>query len=180
VYSSRKGSDGESARMRTRGFERSRGREKRRDSDVRGLVERSPISPGQRWRWNSSNRRISYYQCRWTFNTHDHQHWRCVGITASSSQMQRRDQPARIARRVSSAAARPNGTGRCARGQEDRAARAWVEGSERAELGTGEGEWNGKGRRRDGRRGGGEGRYLWSSRKAAGLSRTRLPRSGGR
>jgi hypothetical protein len=57
-----RGLDGESARMRTRGFERSRGREERRDSDVRDLVKRSPISPGQRRRWNSSNRRISYHK----------------------------------------------------------------------------------------------------------------------
>ena len=28
----------------------------------RDLVERSPISLGQRWRWNSSNRRISYHE----------------------------------------------------------------------------------------------------------------------
>jgi hypothetical protein len=48
---------------------------------------------------------------------------------ASSSQMQRG-----IDCSVSSAAARPNGTGRCARGQEDRAVRVWVE------PGTGEGE----------------------------------------
>jgi hypothetical protein len=39
---------------------------------------------------------------------------------------------------------------------------------------------NRKGRRRDGWGGGGEGRYLWSSRKAAGLSRARLPQLGSR
>jgi hypothetical protein len=44
---------------------------------------------------------------------------------------------------VSSAAARPNSTRRCAREEEDRAVHAWVEGSERAELGTGEGESKG-------------------------------------
>jgi hypothetical protein len=106
---------------------------------------------------------------RWTSNTHNHQHWRCVGITASSSQMQRRDQPARIARRVSLAAARPNGTGRCARGQEDRAARAWVEPR------MGEGEWNGKGRRRDGRRGGGRAGIYGRREKRRGSAARAFP-----
>jgi hypothetical protein len=40
--------DGESVRIRTRGFERSRGREERRDSNVRDLVERLLISLGQK------------------------------------------------------------------------------------------------------------------------------------
>jgi hypothetical protein len=54
---------------------------------------------------------------------------------AASSQIQRG-----IDRRVASAAVRPNGTGRCERGWEGRAAHVWVEGSkreERAELGNG-------------------------------------------
>jgi hypothetical protein len=51
---------------------------------------------------------------------------------------------------VSSAAARPNGTGRCEKGGADRAAHAWVEGSERAEQGTGEGESKGTQERRMG------------------------------
>jgi hypothetical protein len=67
---------------------------------------------------------------------------------------------------VSSAAARPNGIGKCERGWADRAAHVWVEGSERAELGTGEEESKGTQERWMGR--GGEGRYLWSSRKSGG------------
>jgi hypothetical protein len=37
-------------------------REERRDSGVRDVVEKSLISLGQRRRWNSSNRRISYHE----------------------------------------------------------------------------------------------------------------------
>jgi hypothetical protein len=70
-------------------------------------------------------------QLRLTPNTHDHQYWRCVGKTASLSQIQQG-----IARRASSAAARPNSTGGYTKGQEDQAAHTWVEGSERAELET--------------------------------------------
>jgi hypothetical protein len=59
----------------------------------------------------------------------------------------------RISPYVSSAAARPNGIGRCERGWADH---AWVEGSERAELGTGEGELKGTQKRWMGRRGEGQ------------------------
>ena len=63
----------------------------------------------------------------------------------TSLQMQRG-----IDRRVASAAARPNGTGRCEKGGADRVAHAWVEGSERAKQGTGEGESKGTQERRMG------------------------------
>jgi hypothetical protein len=47
---------------------------------------------------------------------------------------------------------------------------AWAKEAERAELGAGEGESKGTQKGRSG-----EGRYLWSSRKAARLGSARLP-----
>jgi hypothetical protein len=67
---------------------------------------------------------------------------------------------------VSPVAASRNG----ARGREDRVVHAWAKEAERAELGAGEGESKGTQKGRSG-----EGRYLWSSRKAARLGSARLP-----
>jgi hypothetical protein len=88
---------------------------------------------------------------------------------AASSQIQRG-----IDRRVASAAARPNGTGRCERGWEDRAVHAWVEGSkraERAELGTGSRKIGKERRRVDGEEGGKAGIYSRREKRRGSATR---------
>jgi hypothetical protein len=149
---------------------------------VRDLVERSPISPGQRRQWNSSNRRISYYQCATTL---DIQHPRSLTlalrkhngiiIADAAKGSASEDRPSRLIicgeaerhKKVRKGAGGSSGT--CV-GRGIQAGRAW--------NGRGRIEWKGTQEGRTARRG--EGRYLWWSRKAAGLSPARLPRSGGR
>jgi hypothetical protein len=115
---------------------------------VRDVVEKSLISLGQRRRWNSSNRRISYHE---RATAPDIQHQRSP-ILASHSHNSiiadaARDRPSRL---ISCGEAERQ---RCERGWADRAAHVWVEGSERAELGNGRGRIEREAGEIDGERG---------------------------
>jgi hypothetical protein len=155
---------------------RGRGREGARDRDERKEERRGErtawrfgrevaISPGQRRRWNSSNRRI-FYQERAT--TLDIQHprsptlasRRCNGIIADAA----RDRPSRL---ISCGEAerhrRVQGVERIERGLRELSGRSLERARENQNTKGTQKRWMG------------EGRYLLSSRKAAGLGCARLP-----
>jgi hypothetical protein len=165
--------------VRARGRDSSRDREEReerRDSGVRDLVERLPISPGQRRQWNSSNRRISYHERAATL---DIQHPRSPTLASCRHNSivitdAARDRPVeshqlRRGRTAQEGARGGRRIERHMRGSRDPSGQS----SEPAE-----GEWNGKERRRDGRRGGGRAGIYGRREKRRGSAARAFPDQG--